>query len=184
MQLGSGTEQFGDTMRSTLELGVVARAHGLHGAVKVQLHNPASTALEGMKQILLADGAGERLLGIRVLGNSGGSVVLEVEGVADRDAAEALRGARLLIDREALPALEEGEYYWQDLLGCQVEREDGRALGEVAEVFSAGASDVLVVRDGEVERLVPLVDDWVTEVDLAARRIRVRDADQFEPTKS
>jgi 16S rRNA processing protein RimM len=171
-------------MRPTLELGVVVKAHGLRGAVRVQLHNPDSTTLEGVKQLLMVQGSEQRQVQSRFLGASSGAVILELDGVTDRDAAEALRGARLLIDRDSLPVLEEDQVYCQDLLGCRVEDEQGQPLGVVAEVFNAGASDVLVVRDGEMERLIPLVDDWVAEVDVGRRCIRIRGAEQFEPTRS
>jgi 16S rRNA processing protein RimM len=152
--------------------------------VRVQLHNPASTALDGIQQIIVVQGSEQRTVGFRQLGGgSGGAVVLELDGVPDRDAAAALRGARLLVERAALPPLEEDEYYFEDLLGCRVEDLEGRTLGEVREVFSAGAADVLVVRQGNEERMIPLVDEWVSEVDLGARRIRVQGVEQFEPTK-
>ena len=171
-------------MRSTLELGLVVRPHGVRGAVRVQLHNPASTALEGLQQVIVSLGGEERSMRFQHLGGAGrGVTVLEFEGVLDRDAAEALRGARLLVERSLLPPLDEGEYYYEDLLGCRVEDLEGGQLGVVDEVFCAGASDVLVVREGEAERLIPLCDDWVSEVDLAARRIRVQGAEHFEPTK-
>jgi 16S rRNA processing protein RimM len=172
-------------MGSTLELGLVVRPHGVKGAVRVHLHNPASTALDGLRQVIVVQGGEQRSMSFRQLGDpsGGGAVVLELDGVGDRDAAEALRGARLLVERAALPALEEGEYYYEDLLGCRVEDLEGKSLGEVREVFSAGASDVLVVRQGGEERLIPLVDEWVGEVDLEGKRIRVSGAEQFEPTK-
>lgn len=166
-----------------LELGVVVRAHGVRGAVGVRLHNPASTALRSVAEVFLERGGTTQRLRCRQVGGSGELALLVLEGVSDRGGAEALRGARVLVERAALPPLEPDQYYYQDLIGCLAEDEQGRPLGEVAEVFSAGASDVLVVRDADSERLIPLVDQWVTEVDLEARRIRVQGADQFEPTR-
>jgi len=158
---------------SLLELGVVVRPHGVRGAVKLHLYNPASTALERCPTVVLAAADGERRVAVRRLLRAGEQVVLELEGVTGRDAAEALRGARVLVDRDALEPLADGEYLCADLVGCEVRHETGAALGTVREVFSAGASDVLVVVADDGERLIPLVDDWVLSVDLEARRIVV-----------
>ncbi len=162
----------------------MVKAHGLRGAVKVHLHNVDSEALAASERVILAVAGEERSLQSRFLGEAGGLAILELEGVKDRDAADALRGARVLVDREALSPLAEDEYFYVDLIGCRVEDEAGSALGTVAEVFSAGASDVLVVRDGHEERMIPLVDEWVVAVDLEARCIRVRGAEQWEPTRA
>jgi len=155
------------------ELGVVVRPHGVHGAVKLHLHNPASTALDRCPAVVLAAAEGERRVAVRRVLRAGDQVVLELEGVTGHDAAEALRGARVLVDRDALEPLADGEYLYADLVGCEVRHETGAALGTVREVFSAGASDVLVVEFGDGERMIPLVDDWVLSVDLAARLILV-----------
>ena len=156
-----------------LELGVVVRPHGVHGAVKLHLHNPASTALDRCAAVVLAAADGERRVAVRRVLRAGSQVVLELEGVTGRDAAEALRGARVLVDRAALEPLADGEYLCADLAGCEVRHEAGAALGTVREVFSAGASDVLVVESSDGERMIPLVDEWVVSVDLEARLIVV-----------
>jgi 16S rRNA processing protein RimM len=85
------------------------------------------------------------------------------------------------VAREAAGELERGQYLYADLLGCQVQGPDGTALGLVREVFEAGASDVLVVQDGEQERMIPLVEQWVERVDLDRGLIVVSDAEAFEP---
>jgi 16S rRNA processing protein RimM len=81
--------------------------------------------------------------------------------VDDRDVAAALIGAEIQVSRDELPEPEEGQYYWFDLVGLKVRNEDGVDLGEVAEMTSNGAQDVLVLKhkldDGEVERLIPFV---------------------------
>lgn len=87
----------------------------------------------------------------------GHSVIAELEGVNDRDAAAELMGAELLIRRDQLPKPKAGEYYWADLIGLKVENSESVYLGRVESLMETGANDVLVVKDGEVERLIPFL---------------------------
>jgi 16S rRNA processing protein RimM len=166
-----------------LEVGVLSKPHGVRGEVKLHLHNPGSSLLSvGDSRFvgLALDGAGKQVE-IEVTAASGGDLVIRVAGVQSRDQAEALRGARVLVSREQDVELEEGQYYYVDLIGCVVVDEEDREVGAVGHVFEAGASDVLVVRRAGQERYIPLVDDWVTEVDLSLKRIRIRgDVDQWD----
>ncbi len=107
----------------------------------------------------------------------GGTVVAQVtaangEPITDRDVAAALIGATIQVDRQDLPKLPRGQYYWVDLLGQRVENKQGIVLGTVTDVTSNGAQDVLVVGDGAVRRLIPFVSPQIVEeVDLVAGRI-------------
>ena len=164
-----------------LEVGVVVRAHGVQGLVRVKLHNPASDALGAGRSVALLLAGGEvQEVALQVVAAQRGLLLVRVPGVADREAAERLRGARILVERESLDPLDEGQYYYEDLVGCQVLDESGRVVGEVHEVFEAGASDILAIRLGATERYVPLVDEWVTRVSLKERQIHVRGIDQWE----
>ncbi|MCL1860051.1 MAG: ribosome maturation factor RimM [Proteobacteria bacterium] len=102
----------------------------------------------------------------------GKGLVACLDGIADRNAAELLSGWYIAAPRESLPQPEENEYYWGDLVGMAVRDEAGEPLGEVTGLLSTGAHDVLQVRDGEMERLIPFVAAYVLDVDLAARSIR------------
>lgn len=101
------------------------------------------------------------------------SIVVKFEGIADRNAAAALRNAQIGVLRSELPEPEEGEYYWSDLIGLEVINLRGERLGEVAQLFATGANDILVVRDGETERLLPFVKSVVQSVDATDRKITV-----------
>jgi len=100
-----------------------------------------------------------------------GLVLLGIEGVADRNAAEALVGARVLVRRAELPAPAADEFYYHDLVGCRVETTDGRALGAITATFSTGLNDVWVVRDGAREHLIPVIADVVRAIDAPAGRV-------------
>ena len=103
-----------------------------------------------------------------------GAVVAQLEGVADRDAAEALKGTLVGVPREALPPAGDNEYYWDDLIGLEVFNVRDVRLGKVESLIETGANDVLCVRgDDGREHLLPFVAATVLDVDLAAKRIRV-----------
>jgi 16S rRNA processing protein RimM len=97
----------------------------------------------------------------------------KLDGVDDRDAAFALKGCEIAIPRSLMPQAGADEYYWSDLEGLAVVNTQGEKLGVVHKLFETGANDVMVVRDAEVERLLPFVGAVVLKVDLAARLISV-----------
>ena len=103
-----------------------------------------------------------------------GRLTAQLDGVADRNAAEALRGILVGAPRSALPAPAQDEYYWADLLGLQVRNTRNQPLGHIVGLIDTPANAVLQVADGAGgERLLPFVAAVVLEVDLAAREVRV-----------
>lgn len=100
------------------------------------------------------------------------ALAVKFAGCDDRDQAAALCGQEIAVERAALPAAGENEYYWADLIGLDVVNVQGAGFGRVAEVLRTGANDVLVV-DGDRERLIPFIADVIRTVDVAARTITV-----------
>jgi 16S rRNA processing protein RimM len=113
------------------------------------------------------------LLRITQAREQGSAVVAGAQEVPDRDAAQALKGARVFVARASFPTPADDEYYWVDLIGCAVVNRDGAALGTVAGLIDTGAHSVLQVAAGDVQRLIPFVAAYIGTVDLAARRIEV-----------
>ncbi len=109
----------------------------------------------------------------------GKGLVALTDGIEDRTQAEELIGSEIWVDKDQLPNLEKGDYYWHQLEGLEVFNEAGEFLGEVSHLFETGANDVLVVKASEksiddMERLIPHVEkEIVLEVDLEERRILV-----------
>lgn len=95
----------------------------------------------------------------------------QLEGVNDRDQAFALRGCEIAVPRSQMPDLGDDEYYWVDLVGLEVRNTQDERLGVVERLFATGANDVLVVKDGDTERLLPFVGAVVLKVDRAAKVI-------------
>lgn len=155
-----------------LQLGYVAGAHGVRGGVKVKLFNPDSTALESNVAVLLrpSEQTSVRPFVVsRVSEAGGGAVRIWLEGVDDREAAEALRGCELWIDRAELPALGDDEYYLADLIGLEVVRERAgvcESLGRITGVTSNGVQDLLCVRLRGREWLLPALPIFILATEL------------------
>ena len=156
----------------TVCLGRIVGAHGVRGIVRIKSHtaNPDDLTAYGA----LSDEAGTRRLTVTVTGHVKGLVLARVEGIDDRDAAEALRGTDLYVPRAALPPTEGEEYYHVDLLGLRAESEDGTALGRVSAVHDHGAGPIVEIQppDGP-STLVPFTREHVPAVDIEAGRMVV-----------
>lgn len=144
----------GDRGEQRIALAAVAGAQGIGGEVRLKLFSEGVESLS-RHELLYVGGAERRLLSIR----DGGKVaVARFEGIADRSAAEALRGSLVEIDRSALPPLAEGEYYHADLIGLACVDLDG-AVGTVVAVENFGAGDLLEVEREDGRRsLIPFRD--------------------------
>ncbi len=153
-----------------IEIGGIARAHGIRGEVVIVTHDPASETLGEVERIYL-DGAPRRVLAARPT-HRGWLVLLE--GVATRTEAEALRGRPVEVDRGDLH-LAEDDVLLHDLVGCAVRLVDGTPWGTIAAIDSVpgGLQDRLVIHDGGVERMLPLVDAFVKAIDLDAGVVTV-----------
>lgn len=110
---------------------------------------------------------------IEAVKRHGDGVVAKLVGIDDRDASEALGSCYFGAPREALPAPAQDEYYWADLIGLAVRNMQDQPLGRVKSLIETGANQVLVVADGEHERLLPFVEQVVKAVDVAEGLIRV-----------
>jgi 16S rRNA processing protein RimM len=166
-----------------VEVGRIVGAWGVKGALRVQAYAASPQALFSSRRWFLqppeaarAPADGPRLLRITGAREHGDGIVATAQDIADRDAAEALRGARIFVSRASFPTPEPGEYYWVDLIGLDVVDREGRLLGVVADLMDLGPHAVLQVRPpqpdaGEV--LIPFVAAYVDDVDLAGRRIAV-----------
>lgn len=148
---------------SLLNAGRVGRPHGLDGSFHVTRPRGALLPLGGMLRIGVAEHEIVRRAGTE------DRPILRLRGIDDRAGAEALRGEDLMVERAAAPPLPEGEYWAEDLEGCEVVTVGGRALGHVSRLRPLPSCEALEV--GEL--LVPMVGDAVLRVDVGARRIVV-----------
>jgi 16S rRNA processing protein RimM len=160
-----------------VEIGVVARAHGIRGEVLAVPHDPESETFGAVDEVFV----GDRAYPVEGARPTNAGWLLALAGVATRNDAEALRGRAISVARAALE-LADDEFLLADLIGCRVVRADGAPWGEIAGL-DLGGQTRLVIHDGEVERLVPLVDALVPSIDLDARVVTVDVADDWPATK-
>jgi 16S rRNA processing protein RimM len=150
-----------------VEIGRVGRPHGLDGSFYVAV--PEDEALTVGRRVEVAGAAAE----IERRAGTAAKPIVRVSGCASRDAAEALRGTPLLVERSELPALAEGEFWADDLVGCAVSDGD-IPVGTVSRLIGLPSCEVIEVRrDAGEPLLVPLVSDAVRSIDLASRRVDV-----------
>lgn len=160
-------------------LGVIVAPHGVRGAVKIKTFTdrPENIAAYGP----LSDEKGRRQFTLRHFRVQGDVVVAQLEGIADRDAAEGLRGLRLHVPRAALPAPEEEEFYLADLIGLSAEDAEGQRVGTVLAVHDFGAGDVLELRaPAGGTFFLPFTKAVVPVVDIAGGRLVVDPPDEVE----
>ena len=157
----------------TVVVGVVTGVHGLHGEVSIQNRSDNPDRWNPGNQVLREDGAA---LTIESSRRHGRRFLVRFAGVDDRNAAERLRGAVLVVPESWLPPLAEGEWWAHQLEGCEVRTVAGRVLGVVREVVPNPANDLWVAVDADGrETLVPALADVLVDVDVGAKTIVVED---------
>jgi len=162
-----------------IRLGSVTGSHGIQGWIKVYSYTDPIEAIFSYTPWILRRGDIERNIEIRKGQVHGKKLIAHVEGIDTRDLADELKGFDIYVDREALPELDEGDFYWFQLEGLRVINQEGSLLGQVDHLMETGANDVLVVRptaesvDSD-ERLIPFVENEVVKkVDREAGEIQV-----------
>jgi len=171
-----------------IEVGRIADAWGIKGWFKVLPHSASPEALFSTKRWYLLPPerpmkaampwSGALLLKIKEAKDHSDSVVATSLDIVDRNAAEALRGARVFVPRSSFPTAGQDEYYWVDLIGLDVFNREGESMGQVKELQSTGPQTVLVLtytdaEAKEAERMIPFVAAFIDAVDLPGRRITV-----------
>lgn len=159
-------------------LGKIVSVHGVRGEVKVYSYTDPIDNLLDYRRWTLKRGEEVRQAELVTGRLQGNVLVAKLRGLDDREEARSLADFEISIPRSELPALEEGEYYWHQLIGLNVVNQAEQWLGRVDHLLETGANDVLVVRpcDGSLddrERLLPYTDQCVLAVDLATGAIQV-----------
>ncbi len=165
-----------------VEVARILGAWGVKGGIKVKPLAARPEALFASKRWFLRAGdaapaaALPALLRIDSVREQAGAIVATSRAVADRDAADALKGARVFVARSSFPRTAEDEYYWVDLVGLGVRNREGEHLGVVSSLLETGPQCVLCIAPPDAkatELLIPFVAAYVDQVDLPGRMIRV-----------
>jgi len=160
-----------------LNIGKIVNTHGIRGELKIwpQTDFPEVRFKPGNKLIMVPPETGEpitvEIAGAREQKNM---FVVRLKGFDNINQVEKYKGWELKVAEEDRVPLSEGEYYYRDIIGCEVVTEEGEPLGKVTDILSPGANDVWVVAMPKgKELLLPVIDDVVLDVDVAARKIKV-----------
>ncbi|WP_256761456.1 ribosome maturation factor RimM [Cohnella sp. WQ 127256] len=161
-----------------LNIGKIVNTHGIKGELKVwtQTDFPEVRFKPGSKLLMFPPETGEPIT-IEIVSSreQKAMYVIKVKGFDNINQVEKYKGWELKVtDNERVP-LPEGEYYYRDIVGCEVESEEGEQLGSVKDIMSTGANDIWIVKmSNGKELLIPVIDDVLIDVDVAARKIKVR----------
>lgn len=158
-----------------LNIGRVTGVHGLAGNLKIWSHAQSHETFARGRRVLLAEegqtqGVFHTITGVAVRKKG---MLLTLQDVTTREGAEALIGKDILMNREDLPEPEEDAWYWEDLMGLTVEDTQRGEIGTIDHLFPTGADDILVVKEGAREVLIPMNRHFVDEVNLEAGRVTV-----------
>jgi 16S rRNA processing protein RimM len=168
-----------DEASALIELGVVGAPFGVRGWVKLRSHTDPPERLLEHRQLQLGLGGAWRAFRIESSGRSGGQLTVKLNGIEDRDQAQALRGAPVCVPRSELPQRDERDFYRADLVGCEVVNLAGARLGVVQHFVETPAHALMVVR-GAKEYWVPAVPQHLRRVDMQARQVVVDWVDAAE----
>ena len=147
---------------------------GVKGWIKIKSDTRPVENILHYRRWWIAHGKGFQATQLQGLAQVSG-IVAQISGadglpITDRDIAATLNGAEIQVDRADLPKLPKGEYYWVEMIGLKVQSTEGAQLGQVSDMTHNGAQDVMVVNDGERERMIPFVPEAIVKsVDMDAR---------------
>lgn len=166
--------------KDTVILGKFGAVYGINGWLKVISYTDVPEGIFDYTPWQIQSQGNVQPVQISSWKRHSNGLIVKLENINDRDAAQRYVNAEIVVASDSLPALEGDDYYWKDLIGLSVVNEAGYHLGEVADIMETGSNDVLVVKAnrtdafGQKERLLPfLTDSVIKDVDLTQRRILV-----------
>ena len=160
-------------------IGLVRKPHGIKGGLKVTLYSIDLETLRNLEQLFVNTGDEWKQLTLKNSQGYDDFSILTFNEIPDRTEADQYRDLEVFTLRDDLPVLGDDEFYSDDLIDCEVVNENNEDLGQVVEILSPGAHEVLLIKKGDSELLVPLVDEWVAEIDIQNRRIQINSAEEL-----
>jgi 16S rRNA processing protein RimM len=152
----------------------VVKPHGVSGKVKVDYFGEDPNRFFHYRKIYIKDNLGRpKSFEVLEVTPQPPRLILKLKGVERIEETESLIGKDILVRREDLPELKEGEYYWFEILGLAVETEGGKRIGVVQEILPTGAHDVYIVAGKRGEIFLPAIDGVIRKIDCQKRVIRV-----------
>jgi 16S rRNA processing protein RimM len=153
--------------KNLFPIGRVVKPHGVRGKVKVEYFGEDLHRFSLYREIFIEDEKGKpEPYEVLEAVPQPPRLILRLKGIEKIEEAEPLIGKGILIEKEALLKLGEGEYYWMDILGMKVETQEGKRIGKVRKIFPTGAHDVYVVEGKRGEILLPATEEVIQSIDL------------------
>ena len=161
-----------------VQVGKIIGTHGIKGLLKVFSYSGNFQSLQSAQTVLLKgkDGAIQEYAVKSIAAHAGG-FILGLVDYSDINQVLFLSGSELCLKRSQLPAPEEDEYYWRDLIGLTVFTDQGVELGTLVDIFETGSSDIYVVRGSSKEYLIPAIADVIAYVDLPGKKMIITPLD-------
>ena len=159
-------------MAKRILIAQISTAHGIKGLVKLRYFGESIEDVEDYNPFYTSE-TGHDTLTLHIKNYNKNAYIAEIEGINDRNQAEALRNIELYIDEDKIPEPDEGEYLQKDLVGCEV-IDHGKVIGKVIAVTDFGAGDLLDIKPISAESFyLPFTDEYVGEIDIKAKKINV-----------
>lgn len=169
-----------NTNPALIRIGNLFKAHGIRGEIKMYPETDDLSRLKNIREIYVGKTIDKIIpYKIRTLRYQGTAkhelILLQLEGISDRDAADALQGRNVYVNESDLPPLEENEFFLDDLVGLDVFTDQDEFVGRVIEWLEFPAQDLLVIERAEkANALVPIIPEFIVEVDLEVPKIVIR----------
>lgn len=157
-----------------IRFGRFGRPHGTRGEIRFWPFNPESALLTADREINIGDDSPSQTHRVRHLRIDSKGAIVALEGVDDREAAQALTGRTWYEHREAFPSADDDEFYVVDLIGSTVITEAGDVIGQLNSIETFGPVDTYVVRDGAREYMIPGIDTFIRRIDAEKREVVIR----------
>lgn len=168
------------TLKDPLVLGKIGAVYGIKGWLKIHTFTDEAEAIFDYSPWSLNLGEKTQLVTVTDWRKHNNGVIAKLDGFNDRDSAQRIVGMEIVVEKDSLPALPDGEFYWKDLIGMKVITDKGYDLGVVTDILETGSNDVLIVKAnvkdafGQKERLIPFIENQViTKVSLENKQIDV-----------
>jgi len=160
--------------KNLLPIGRVIKPHGVKGKMKVEYFGQDLHRFFFYHEVFIENEKGRpEPYEILEANPQPPRLIVQLKGIEKVEDATSLIGKNILVEKESLPELEEGEYYWADLLGVEVETQEGKRIGKVKEIFSTGAHDIYVVEGKRGEIFLPAIKEVVQSIDLRKRTMKI-----------
>jgi 16S rRNA processing protein RimM len=158
-------------MREDIDIGIIGRTHGIQGYFRVKSLSDFPERFIEMSKLRLKDKNEEKIYDVEDVLIRNNQILIKVKGVDSREDAMNLNGKRIVIDISERIKLSDDTYYINNLIGIYVYSKEGNKIGEVSDIINNGANDILIIKNGNNEMLIPMINQFVNSINIKNREI-------------